>query len=231
MKYLITSSLLDSFEWLKMCPDSWKRKAIDDFISMLKREKRPTSAACQRGIEFENLVCNYNNLSDSDYLNFLKDYYKGLGEEKSQIAVSSTFEIWNICKGGKQQEKLMKDIVVDDNEYHLFGYADIVFPDVIYDIKTTGRFKGENSYLNRSQHRIYSICTGINKFEYLVADFGSTDYPKKIIKVKTETNPTENVEIISNKIREVIKFIDLSGLKKDYIEIFTAKHNDNLSKK
>lgn len=229
MKYLITSSLLDSFDWLKRCPKSWQKKAMDDFIGMLRREKRPTSPECQRGIDFENLVCkNCNEMSEFDLLNFFSEYYeeKGLSDERVNDACRVTLEIVNRCKGGKQQEKVMKDIVVDGNEYHLFGYADIVLPNAIYDIKTTSHFKGDEAYLKRSQHRIYSICTGITDFDYLVADYKGSNAPQEFYDVYARTGIYEDLEIISNRIRSLVKFIDLSGLRKDYEEIFTSGHSD-----
>lgn len=228
-KNLITSSLLDSFDWLKNCPKSWHKKAMDDFIGMLRREKRPTSLECQRGIDFENLVCeNCNNMSDDDLLNFYSDYYskKGLSGKKLENAYGVTFLIANRCKGGEQQVKVMKDIVIDGKEYHLFGYADIILPHTIYDIKTTKHFKDREVYLKRSQHRIYSICTGIEDFEYLVADYQGSNAPQEFYSVSAKTDIDEDIEVISNRIKELMKFIDLSGLRKDYEESFTAKHND-----
>lgn len=227
MKYLITSSLLDSFDWLKNCPKSWRKKAMDEFIGMLRREKRPTSPECQRGIDFENLVCR-SGLADNDFVLHITKMYddKGIHGEKLDKAVETTYEIYERCVSGEQQKKLMKDIVVDGSEYHLFGYADIVLPNVIYDIKTTTCFKGDEAYLKRSQHRIYSICTGIEYFDYLVADYRGSSVPQEFHDVYVETNLDEDFEIISGRVRSLVKFIDLSGLRKDYEEIFTAKHND-----
>lgn len=227
MKYLITSSLLDSFDWLKNCPKSWQKKAMDDFIGMLRREKRPTSPECQRGIDFEDLVCR-SGLTDNAFVAYITKMYesKGLSGEKLDKAVEVTYAIYERCVPGEQQKKLMKDIVVDGKEYHLFGYADIVLPNGIYDIKTTTHFKGDEAYLKRSQHRIYSICTGITGFDYLVADYKGSNAPQEFYDVYAGTGIYEDLEIISNRIRSLVKFIDLSGLRKDYEEIFTGKHND-----
>lgn len=227
MKYLITSSLLDSFDWLKNCPKSWQKKAMDDFIGILRREKRPTSPECQRGIDFEDLVCR-SGLTDNNFVQHIAELYKskGLQGEKLDKAIEVTYKIYELCVSGEQQKKVMKDIVIDGKEYHLFGYADIVKPNVIYDIKTTTHFKGDEAYLKRSQHRIYSICTGIEDFEYLVADYKGCNVPQDFYEVYVKTNLDEDVKIISNRIKELIKFIDLSGLRKDYEEIFTKEHKD-----
>lgn len=227
MKSLITSSLLDSFDWLETCPKSWQKKAVDDFIKMLRREKRPTSPECQRGIEFEDLVCR-SGLTDNDFVIYITNMYekKGLRDEKLDKAVETTYEIYERCASGDQQRKVMKDIAVDGKEYHLFGYADIVLLNAVYDIKTTMHFKGDEAYLKRSQHRIYSICTGIEDFDYLVADYKGCEAPQVFYDVYAGTDIDEDLEIISNRIRKLMKFIDLSGLRKDYEEIFTAKHKD-----
>lgn len=223
MKYLITSSLLDSFDWLQNCPKSWQKKAMDDFVSMLRREKRPTSPECQRGIDFENLVCR-SGTRDNNFVTYITKLYesKGLFGEKLNRAIEVTYEFYSRCFCGEQQKKLMKDI----NEYHLFGYADIVLPNIIYDIKTTSHFKDDEAYLKRSQHRIYSICSGIEEFEYLIADYCGSNFPRDFHSVYTRTNYNDNINVISNRIRNLMKFIDLSGLKKDYVEIFTMQHKD-----
>lgn len=227
MKYLITSSLLDSFDWLQNCPKSWQKKAISDFVGMLRREKRPTSPECQRGIDFEDLVCR-SGYTDNDFVNYITKLYEtsGLVGEKLDKAIEVTYTIYEHCVCGEQQKKLMKDIIVDNKEYHLFGYADIVLPHIIYDIKTTTHFKGDEAYLKRSQHRIYSICSGLDEFEYLVADYCGSKAPKEFHSVYTRTNITDNIDIISDRIRNLMKFIDLSGLRKDYEEIFTMQHKD-----
>ena len=80
MKYLITSSLLDSYDWLKSCPKNWQQRALEDFIAMIKRQPRPTSEACQRGIDFERLICdNCNNMSDEHFKAFSRSYYEQKG--------------------------------------------------------------------------------------------------------------------------------------------------------
>ena len=236
MKYLITSSLLDSYDWLKTCPEKWKEKSIDDFISMIRREKRPTTKACQRGIDFERLICdNCNNKSDEEFEIFVSDFYKKkqLKDENLKNAINVTCEIAKLCKGGEQQVPLMKDIKIDGQDYHLFGYADIIHKaktesdcDFIYDIKTCGKFKNEDYYLRRSQHYLYSFCTNIMNFEYLVADFGNSNFPKKNYFVNASSHLLNSETILKERIKEVINFIEISGLLSDYENIFTKEHKD-----
>lgn len=55
--------------------------------------------------------------------------------------------------------------------------------------------------------------------------------PQAFYDVYARTDIDEDLEIISGRIRILMMFIDLSGLRKDYEEIFIEKHNDKLIKK
>lgn len=226
MKYLITSSLLDSFDYLKNCPANYQPKAIDDFIAMLQRKPRPTSEACQRGIDFERLVCdNCNNMTEEQFKGYASAYWTKKGCKNLESALFTTCEISNRCRGGKQQVALMKDVTFGDKEFHLFGYSDVLFPDKIIDIKTTARYTGETSYTNRSQHLIYALCTGIEKFEYLVAEYKG-NYPVDLHSISLSLDIEECGQILANRIQNIVEFMQNSGLWEDYVNIFTIQHKD-----
>jgi hypothetical protein len=72
----------------------------------------------------------------------------------------------SICDG--------KDIEVEINKtkYLLYGRADIVKRDTIYDIKTTKEYK-LGKYMDSCQHLFYMYCMNINNFAYLVAEGSS----------------------------------------------------------
>lgn len=233
MKYLITSSLLDSFDWLKNAPKSWQQKAQDEFVAMIRREPRPPSEACQRGIDFENLVCqNCNTMTDEEFKNHAKLYYekKGIVGYDNEIAVFNTLEVAKACRNGNQQVPVIKDVVLGGKEYHLFGYADIVFPNKIIDIKTTGKYTEGYNYVKRSQHYLYSLCTGINTFEYIVADYKESKAPKDVHRIEFEMTQDENVWVLEQRIGALMSFLQNSGLFSDYCNIFTAQHDDNRKK-
>ena len=228
MKYLITSSLLDSYDWLKSCPKNWQQRALDDFIAMIKRQPRPTSEACQRGIDFERHICdNCNEMKPADFGSYAEWYWKSKGckDERLEKAVYVSEKIAEACRNGQQQVTVMKDIEFDGNEYHLFGYADIVFPQKIIDIKTTGYYKGDEPYLKRSQHYLYSLCTGIKDFEYVIAVF-SGKYPSEVKRVNISMIDDECTENLHKKIRVVTRFIKNAGLWEDYKDYFTGGHKD-----
>lgn len=225
MKHLVTSSLLDGYDWLTSCPESWKSRALDDFIAMIRRQPRPVSEACKRGIEFERLVCNNCDGMDSDeFRSFMtKHYSTRLKGEALNKAVDVVCEVAESCKGGEQQVAVMKDIEIDGKEFHLFGYADVVFPRKIIDIKTTGNYKGDEAYLKRSQHLMYSLCTGIKDFEYVIAVFRG-DYPADIRRVKASPMEEECRSVLGRRIRDVARFLENAGLWDDYENNFTKGH-------
>lgn len=229
MKYLITSSLLDSYDWLKSCPKNFKEKAIDDFFALLKREHRPTTEACQRGIDFERFICeNCNSMNDEQFKVFATNRYKAMNVIGYDLELASyvSSKVASLCRNGKQQVAVKRDLKIGDDEYHLFGYADIVFPDKIIDIKTTGSYTEGYHYVKRSQHYLYSYCLGINTFEYLVADFKGTKAPKELHRIEFDMTQEENLWVLEKRICDVVSFIRSNGLFDDYCNEFTAKHDD-----
>ena len=52
-EYLITSSILDSFDWYMTAPVSWKQRAADDLKNQLFRIYTTLGPAQQRGVDFE----------------------------------------------------------------------------------------------------------------------------------------------------------------------------------
>ena len=233
MKYLITSSLLDGYDWLKSCPKNWQQKAQDDFIAMIKRESRPVTDACQRGIDFENLVCeNCNKMDDQSFKDFAFDYYdkKGIKGFERDMAAYTTLNVAKIVRNGEQQVPVKKDVFFNGDEYHLFGYADIILPNKIIDIKTTGKYQGGYHYVKRSQHYLYSLCTGINTFEYVIADYKESKIPRELHRVEFEMRQDENFDVLEKRIANLIEFIKNCGLFSDYCNIFTAQHDDNRKK-
>lgn len=218
MQRLITSSLIDSMNYYKSAPVYAKRKALADFSAMVKREPRPTAPSAQRGIDFENLVCkNCNTDSNDELIEKARLLY---GRNANLDVVLKMAEK---CKGGEQQVKVSREIEVDGDTYFLFGYADIVFPKKIIDIKTCGKFKGADYYLNRIQHHIYSVCTGITDFDYAVADFCNTDKPWLYHEVKVQNDLAKSENEIAGKIVELKDFLHEHDLWLDYLTVFSAK--------
>lgn len=167
-KLLVTTSLIDSFEWFQKCPDSWKEKAWKDLEGTLKRSKAwAPSPEIQRGIKFENLV--NMSVKSKETPEAFKENFPNSCEDVKQF--------FNRCRGGMQQVSAAKDITIGDQTFRLYGKADIVFPnEKIIDIKTTGKEKTIREYASKLQHWFYCYLWNIVDFEYIVAEFINAPY-------------------------------------------------------
>lgn len=199
--YLITTSILDSFEWFNNCPPSWKDKAHKDILSSLRREPWKPHKSAKRGMEFEDMVYAHARL------------------KKSTGGSRHFQEVVNKCRGGKFQQVLKKNIKVNGNNVVLYGKVDVLFEDRILDIKTTENYRGASKYLNGWQHLLYLYMSGLQDFSYLVVLF--EEYPSLLIVDKYETpfhtdNPIDLLEDIEHGIMDLHDWIDSEGLWHDY---------------
>lgn len=149
MQY-ITTSLLSSFKY-------WKEseKPIEEFLDCLRKIRTPPTEAMQRGIDFEDTIKAISDGVITDTNNYKKVF----------------IDISNIVKGGLWQQVVKKTIKVNGQELMLYGKADVIKGNTIYDIKTTKVYQ-LGKYNTSTQHLIYMYCTGIKNFEYLIAQGG-----------------------------------------------------------
>ena len=61
MRYLITQTLLSSWNYLFSCREESKDDAYADFMDTLNRTPKLTTPEMQNGIDFENLVYSIAN--------------------------------------------------------------------------------------------------------------------------------------------------------------------------
>jgi hypothetical protein len=141
MSYLITPTLLNSFNYFLK---SESETALADFERVIKKESLK-SANMEAGNIWENQVC-----SKMEHTNPL------------------ITEIQNKVKNCDYQVSLQKNIKVGNKSILLYGKADCISYDVIYDIKTTSGEYEVGKYLDSMQHRLYMLCSGMKKFEYLI---------------------------------------------------------------
>lgn len=142
---LITTSILDSYAWFRTCPPSWRTRAYNSLVATIRREGYTPHKTAQRGIDFENAI--YRCAEG--------------GSEKFQ-------KIANYFKGASFQRVIKRHIEVEGRRVLLYGKVDALRNDVIGDIKTTENYRGDQKYLSGWQHKIYTLITGIPKFEYYV---------------------------------------------------------------
>jgi hypothetical protein len=153
--YLITPTLLNAFHYYrdfeanpeKEVPEAQQEAdSRADFLRTLSREKFKPNENMLKGIHFENKIHAYCN-----------------GEIAEPDAV--TKEIGDICKGGIWQQAIHKQL---DN-FLLYGKADVIKRDTIYDIKRTSSYD-VGKFSESPQHRIYLYCTALPIFSYLASN-------------------------------------------------------------
>lgn len=210
MSLLMTPTLVDNVAWFMQCPSSWKERAYKSLYNTLARIWDGGSKATERGQRFEKTVCDV----------IVKKAHK-----KHDFKCSPEFRAFvEECDGGEFQKKLKRILEVDGVEYLIYGKADVAFPDLIKDIKTTQEYKGKESYLKKSQHLMYVYASRIPNFRWLVAEFGDEDSLK--IREKhffdyTAPSVDAVIDPLKDKIRETMTIINGDKeLQKLYLEKF-----------
>lgn len=143
--YLITPSLLNSFSYYMS--EYGKR---EDFLKTLSREKFTPNETMQKGIDFEDSIKSFCQ-SDKDE------------------ADKCIRDIGNIVIDGVWQVTVQKPLKIADTEYFLYGKADVIKENFIYDIKFTKNYE-TGKFSNSTQHLIYMYCTKLSEFAYLISD-------------------------------------------------------------
>jgi hypothetical protein len=156
-KYLITPSLINSFQYY--IQDDFKSPADSraDFLKTLSREKFEPNEAMQKGLNFEN---NIKQICDENLFNC---------QEVIDSILQHELEIADIVKGGLWQQSVKKELKIDNQEFLLYGRADVIKRDTIYDIKFTSNYE-LGKFLDSSQHLIYLYCSDLPNFSYLISD-------------------------------------------------------------
>jgi hypothetical protein len=214
---LITPTLLDAYEFAKNAPPSWKARAMNGFISKIRREKVDYPAWVGKGIAFEDTVYRVCRHTQPSTFN-----PKPLVTQGSKL-----FKIVaNACINGDFQRVFKKTLVIDGTPTLFYCKTDVFFPVKIIDIKTTLNWRGDEKYLNGWQHKLYTWAAGVPDFEYIVAVW-EEEHSDKINDVKTITYHADNLEDTEKEIiagtKEMLAFIHEQGLYEDYF--FTFSNN------
>jgi len=145
----ITPSLYSAFYYYAV-KDLGKTK--EDFLKVLRKEPSEPTESMLAGIQLEDRI---------------KDIADGVTPFSNNIES----EVAKIVEGGTWQYKLGKEF----NGYYLYGRADVIKGDTIYDIKFCNSYD-LNKYEYSIQHLIYCYAMGINKFRYLIVEKGKNLY-------------------------------------------------------
>lgn len=206
---LITPTLLNSFDFAKNAPPSWKTKALKDLVRLIRREKGDFPLWIKKGIDFENAVYQECNKSKG------KEITRG----------SAFFQtVCNNCIGGTFQNVFKKWLTIDDQLVLLYNKTDVVLPEKVIDIKTTLNWKGKEKYLKGCQHKMYLYASEKEFFEYIVAQWEDEESNKiQDIHFVEYTRPTLEVleEELTQQIKELFDFLHQENLYDDYYVIFS----------
>lgn len=203
---LITSSIIDSYDWVKNAPPSWKQKAYDDFWGALTRTKEwKPDKKIQRGIDFENKVYEYARRELPE--NVSPEFRLMVNESKNAII----------------QKKIKKIETINGQSFCLYGKTDLWFPEIIKDIKTTASYK-ESKYQKSIQHRLYMYIEQIPRFEYLVAVFNDNEDDKKVQRVERIYVETYDMEALKQNVHErVWEFYSFLANDSDLFDAYVNK--------
>lgn len=201
--FYITPTLLNAWLYYIHSREESEDVAKKSFLNCLEKIKQEPTSQMKRGIEFENSI-------------------RAFDENNEQCEDITAREICNIIKGGLWQEKIYKTINVDGIEILLYGIADIIKQNKIYDIKRVSKYQLPK-YYRSSQHKIYLYCTDLPFFDYLISD-GKDVY--------IESYSCSNINILEHELKTLIRSF-LNWLKlNNYYDIYTKnwegkKHEHN----
>lgn len=234
MGLLVTSTLLDNFDWMQKCPASYRAQAILDFTNLIRRKSvfEPTPAVA-RGMAFERLICDHiydENFDGVCTQQFLRDASE-MGDVVSQQQLDEALKVARFMRAavddGEQQVKLKTTLNVDSETVTLFGIADVIHyreaaASYIVDIKTTNKYKGAKKYLDRSQHLVYCLATQFRRFVYAIANWGETSVPVsfEVVDIKDVDLDKCHDELVA-RVQKVYAYLRATRLWEDYVRIFS----------
>lgn len=172
------------------------------FYEQLNKTFYLDSLAAAKGNEFEALIEARTQNKDWNSLSIKCFTEPAYNLDKFKQVVDS---LASIVRGGKWQVKVEGLLTCPEttNTYLLNGKLDILMPtqdDVIYDIKYTGK-KTAAKFEFSTQHRLYMLCVGAQKFSYLISDgsdWWREDYRR---------HPEYDKKFLLNSINRMFAFI------------------------
>lgn len=191
-RYKFYATLIDSFQWYL---NSEQDNAFQEFIDKINRVPF-TSEAAEKGKAFNTLVDTKEVLKDQEKIKFNGFDFK--------VPLINDFKAY--FSGAASQVYTSAHITVNNAVIELYGFADKVLRDTVYDIKTTKGYEFPKFTLNW-QHKIYPYCFNANnifvsRFEYTVTDFNN------IYKEQYMYNPAVHVDEIKSICSSLVDFLE-----------------------
>ena len=209
MSRLVTASIVGAVDWLKNCPPSWRDKAREDLTNQLGRVwKEPEAgSSLNLGRTFEDQVYKW---AAKDAVDAGSEHFKWFVSE---------------CKGGEFQKTIKRIVTIGEVDYCLYGKADVYFPTIVKDVKTTKRWKGREGYLKGFQHKLYLyVLRDVDAFRYLVAEFeDKRDSPKIMAHYAVDYAVTDRSELEQSVLATLDGFVDFLSKDPQLWELYTTK--------
>ena len=198
MKLRITQTLLSSWLWVYKKDDGYA-----EFLSTLRREKKPQTAAQLDGIRFENVI---NNVLDGAPIDPKHEWL--------DVVLDITDELW----GASQQVTVFREIEVQGATFLLHGVLDFLKQGVIYDTKFSKRYE-VGKYLDSPQTSMYlALVPEARLFEYIISDgkyVYREKYPRDLL--------GDGIEPIEDTINNFMNFLDRQNLQDEFIKNWEVK--------
>jgi len=184
---LITASLLSSWLWYLNADEP----NLDEFKTVLRRERTPDNPAMQAGRAFEVRV---RMVSDgyNPGVNDLKDIDATINDVDENYT-RCVGEIADIVRGGVWQYSASKSITINGTAFVLYGRLDVLKGAWVYDTKFTHTFE-IGKYLTSPQTKMYlALVPETVGMKYLACDgnYWSEDCYRR-----------EDVQPIENDVRD-----------------------------
>lgn len=203
-RYLITQSLLSSWNYVHNCWEGCEEDAMASFLATLRREPAEVTEAMQDGIEFENAV--YAEAS-------------GLLRPLHPKWERGICEVAAFLKGAQFQVRAQREIQLAGMTFLVYGVLDALQAGIISDVK----FKSESfgsldlagEYFDSPQHPFYFFMVPEARlFRYLVSD-GTDLY----IEQYTPDETPDAGELIA----EFVDFLNVTGHMETYKKNWAAR--------
>ncbi len=182
MSFLITQSLIGSWNYMMNCREEYQETAYNDFLNTLNRIPKETTPEMQNGIDFENLVyalakgaktCGYMPATDPS----IWEPQDGLVpfDVKDHKWYRGARAVATIIKGASVQVKAQRELTLGSMSFLVYGILDALKAGVIYDVKFSNKGFGSadlaGKYLDSPQHPTYFyLIPEAREFNYLVSD-------------------------------------------------------------
>lgn len=196
-RFLITQSLLSAWQYLYRAQNH--ETTYNDFLKVLNREKAKPNQRMLEGQQFENMVTAY---------------CEGSEPAEDHKWRSGIIEVGDIVKDSQFQVSAYRDALINGIPFLLYGRLDGLKASIIYDIKFSKAYE-PGKYLDSPQHPMYFACVPeAREFNYVV-------YTGK--EVCVESYRPQDTEPIECTIHHFIRYLEVTGLDKIYIEKWRAK--------